>query len=197
MEELKVLANSYAEENVINVLKESLAKVYADGYRDGYKARKEEFPIDLCENETEFVDLGLPSGTKWSSDYMKDGNNKEYLPYGRAESLSIPTKEQWEELLDVCKWEFNIDNSFDFCEAQCVGPNGNTLRFERTGKITISDCSDYWEAFFWIKEEKEGNDKCAVHMYNAGKNQSWRNPKTLVEDFYSGYKLPIRLVKEK
>ena len=57
MEELKVLANSYAEENVINVLKESLAKVYADGYRDGYKARKEEFPIDFCENETEFVDV--------------------------------------------------------------------------------------------------------------------------------------------
>ena len=197
MEKLKALANNYVEENVINVLKESFAKVYADGYRDGYKAREEESPVDLCDNETEFVDLGLPSGTKWSSDYIKDGNNIEFLPYGSAESLSIPTEEHWEELKDVCKWTFNIDNSLDLCEAQCVGPNGNTLRFERTGKIDFTNHSNLWEVFFWIKEEKEGNEKCAVHMYNAGKKDSWRNPKTLVEDFFSGYKLPVRLVKEK
>ena len=103
MEELNVLANSYAEENVINVLKESFAKVYADGYRDGYKAREEEFPVDLCENETEFIDLGLPSGTLWASDYERDGDDVAYLPYGKAVSLNIPTEalargvcEKWE-----------------------------------------------------------------------------------------------------
>ena len=46
MEELNVKANKYAEENVINVLKEAFAMVYADGYRDGYKDCKEEIPVD-------------------------------------------------------------------------------------------------------------------------------------------------------
>ena len=92
MKELEVLANSYAEKNLINVLKESFAKVYADGYRDGYKAREEEFPVDLCDNETEFVDLGLPSGTKWSSDDYERINGKlSYQIYDDVEVLSIPT----------------------------------------------------------------------------------------------------------
>lgn len=196
MEELKVLANSYAEENVINVLKESIAKVYADGYRDGFKDGKEEAPIDLGD-DTEFVDLGLPSGTLWASDYESEDNIICYKPYCDAEVGNIPTIEQWEELKDACKWKFDIDNSFDLCEAQCVGPNGNTIRFGRTGKIEFSECSDNWEVFFWVKEEKEGDEKSAVHMYNAGKSQSYRNPKTLIEDFFCGYKLPVRLVKMK
>ena len=197
MEELKVLANSYADENVINVLKESFAKVYADGYRDGYNAREEEFPVDLCDNETEYVDLGLPSGTKWSSDYKKIDNNIEFLPYGKTGLLSIPTNAQWEELKYCCKWKFVIDDGLDLCEAQCVGPNGNTIRFERTGKIEFAECSDKWEVFFWVKEENEGDEKSAVHMYNAGKSKSYRDPKTLIEDFFCGYKLPVRLVKVK
>lgn len=197
MVELNILANSYAEENVINVLKESFAKVYADGYRDGYKAREEEFPVDFCENETKFVDLGLPSGTLWASDYERDGDDVAYLPYGKAGLLSIPTNAQWEELKDACKWEFDIDTAFDFCEARCVGPNGNTLRFKRTGKIDITAHSGSWETFFWIKEENEGNDNLAVHMYNSGKSQHYRNPYTHIEHFFSGYKLPVRLVKVK
>ena len=197
MEELKVLANSYAEENVINVLKESFAKVYADGYRDGYKAREEQFPVNLCDNETEFVDLGLPSGTKWSSDYMKDGNNKEYLPYGRAESLSIPTKEQWEELCDICKWEYSINNAYNLFEARCVGPNGNALKFDWTGKRDIDTLSAFYEVFFWINDDIDGNDKYAAHIYNAGKVQNLRIGAKNTEECFSGFKLPIRLVRKK
>ena len=63
MEELKVKASNYAEENVLEVLKEAFAKVFADGYRDGYKDCKEEIPVDLSDDEVDYVDLGLPSGT--------------------------------------------------------------------------------------------------------------------------------------
>lgn len=197
MEELREKAINYVEENVNNVLKEAFAKVYADGYRDGYKDREEEIAIDLHDGEMEFVDLGLPSGTKWSSDYKQDGNDRDYLPYGRAELLNIPTQEQWEELKDNCKWEFDIDNAYDLCKARCVGPNGNILQFERTGKKNISNESEIWEVFFWIKDSKEGNDKGAVHMYNGGKRNKYRNVITIIEDFFSGYKLPVRLVKAK
>lgn len=197
MEELREKANSYVEENVNNVLKEAFAKVYADGYRDGYKDREEEISIDLQDDETVFVDLGLPSGTKWSSDYLKDDNNGDYLPYGKAELLSIPTIEQWEELQGNCKWEFDIDNAYDLCEARCVGPNGNTLRFIRTGKKNINSQSESWEVFFWVKDDKDGNNKSAVHMYNAAKGGNRKIGVTNIEDFFIGYKLPVRLVKTK
>ena len=197
MEDLRKKANNYAEENVNNVLKEAFAKVYADGYRDGYKDREEEIAIDLQDGETEFVDLGLPSGTKWSSDYILDGNYPDYLPYGRAELLNIPTQEQWEELKDNCQWEFDIDNAYDLCEARCVGPNGNTLRFVRTGKKEINSLSEEWAVFFWLKDCDEGNDKTAIHMYNAGKIYNRRDARVEVETFFLGFKLPVRLVKTK
>lgn len=197
MKELREKANSYTEENVNNVLKEAFSKVYADGYRDGYKDREEEISITLQDGETEFVDLGLPSGTKWSSDYKMNDNNREYLPHGKAELLNVPTQEQWDELKNNCKWEFDIDDAHDLCEARCVGPNGNTLRFGRTGKKNIEKQSDNWEVFFWIKDNKEGNEKSAVHMYNGGKKNGYKNAITIIEDFFSGYKLPVRLVKAK
>ena len=80
MIELNEKADIYAEENVINVLKEAFAKVYADGYRDGYKDCEEDIPVSLGNNQTVFVDLGLPSGTLWSTDYKKREDNRENHP---------------------------------------------------------------------------------------------------------------------
>ena len=197
MKELREIANSYSEENVNNVMKEAFAKVYADGYRDGYKDREEEISTNLQDGVTEFVDLGLPSGTKWSPDYKENDNNREYLPYGRAELLNVPTQEQWDELKNNCKWEYDIDDAYDLCEARCVGPNGNTLKFGRTGKKNINSQSEKWEVFFWVRDNKEGNEKSAVHMYNGGKKNGYKNAISIIEDFFSGYKLPVRLVKAK
>lgn len=197
MEELKVLANSYAEENVINVLKEAFAKVYADGYRDGYMDCQNEIPVDLRNTTTEYVDLGLPSGTLWSADYLKGNDKRKYLPFSQTESLCIPTEEQWNELVTTCKWEFDIDKAYDLCEARCVGPNGNSLRFESTGKQNINSHSETWEVFFWIKDTKEGFEKNAVHIYNGGKELRSKSARTEIDTFFSGYKLPIRLVRKK
>jgi len=174
----------------------AIAQAYADGYRDGYKDREADIPVDLLSSQTEFVDLGLPSGTLWSGDFLKVNDKREYLPFSKAESLCIPTEEQWNELLDICKWEFDIDRSYDLCEARCVGPSGNSLRFERTGKQNINSHSETWEVFFWIKDTKEGFEKNAVHMYNGGKKLQSKNAKTEIESFFSGYKLPVRLVKK-
>lgn len=190
MEELNVLANSYAEENVINVLKESFAKVYADGYRDGYKAREEEFPVDLCENETEFVDLGLPSGTLWASDYERDGDNFAYLPYGKAASLNIPTMVQWTELLESCKWEYVLANG-NINEVICIGPNGNILRFKRTGMYKVTELYTPGEIYFWLTDNEDDSEKNSVNLYylrNSG-------TKYITKKLFSGYKLPIRMVR--
>lgn len=196
MKEIKEVSINYATEKTNEVLVNAIAQAYADGYRDGYKDREADIPVDLLSSQTEFVDLGLPSGTLWSVDFLKVNDKREYLPFSKAESLCIPTEEQWNELLDICKWEFEIDRAYDLCEARCVGPSGNSLRFERTGKQNINSHSETWEVFFWIKDTKEGFEKNAVHMYNGGKGLQSKNAKTEIESFFSGYKLPVRLVKK-
>lgn len=189
MVELKEKANNYAEENFLNILKESFAKVYADGYRDGYRDREEEIPVDLRNDETEYVDLGLPSGTLWAADYKKSNGYNSYLPYCQAECLQIPTKEQWEELINICKCEYKTDKDTDIIEVKFIGPNGAILRFVKNGKIISDDISDHWHVYFWLKDQKEGNEKSAIHLYR-------RNQPEII-DVFSGYKLPIRLVRPK
>ena len=194
MEELREKAKSYAEENVINVLKETFAKVYAEGYCDGYKDREDKIPIDLRGNKTEYVDLVLPSGTQWSIDYERDGEEILFLPQIDAESLNIPTREQWEELVNACQWEY--DQSGSFHVAYCIGPNGKILKFSLTGMVHVNKKEEEGKAYFWISEEKEGNEKSAVSIYDVHNNVQNYTDKS-IRSIFSGYKLPVRLVKSK
>jgi hypothetical protein len=182
MVELKEKANNYAEENVINVLKEAFAKVYADGYRDGYKDREEEIPVDLRDNKTEYVDLGLPSGTLWAKDYERVDSKLRYLPFDQAKKYSIPTMEQWEELCNKCQW-VNDNGSF-----ACVGVNGNSIYFDCTGYIKVTQqITEPRTVKYWICSD--GNE-CKAACLSSG-NQVLRN----TNPFFSGFKLPIRLIR--
>jgi hypothetical protein len=194
MVELKEKANCYAEENVVNVLKEAFAKVYADGYRDGYKDREEEVPVDLRNNRTEYVDLGLPSGTLWSKDYEKnDKDHYEYLPYLKASKLQIPTEEQWKELTTECRWEYERQNGYRFI---CIGPNGNSIKFVGNGgfKAESYTCFNRFNsAIFWLKDENDKPDKKGTLICHTNNI----NIILKTDSYYMGYKLPVRLVKTK
>lgn len=188
MVELKEKASSYAEENVINVLKEAFAKVYADGYRDGYKDCKEDALVNLCECKTEYVDLGLPSGTLWSSDFIKEESNICYMTYGEASQLAIPTKRQWDELAYKCQWKFCKKPEGVFYE--CIGPNGKVLKFQPFGYIeTEIDIIYSSRTYFWYINNEGG-----ASGYNTaaiwGPEVFRKNLKKFI-----GYKLPVRLVK--
>lgn len=204
MEELREKAASYSEKNVINVLQEAFAKVYADGYRDGYKDCQDGIPIELRNNQTEFVDLGLPSGTLWAADYekMKDEAGEKqvlYLPHGKASQLNIPTKEQWDELLSNCRWEGSWSSSaITFYGVYCIGPNGNSIFFGSRGlmkECQISDIPNYGggKAYFWIRDNEEGLEKKAIQI----SGEIFREDMEEIVSVFSGYKLPIRLVKAK
>lgn len=193
MEELREKANIYAEENTVNVLKEAFAKVYSDGYRDGYKDCEEKIPIDLCENQTEYVDLGLPSGTLWASDYEKDDEEDYlYLPYCQTSDLMLPTEEQWNELLNCCEWQGDYSSSrMSLYGVTCIGPNGNSIRFRSKGYVegnaTIG--IPYYgggEVYFWLFDNEEGNKKKAVCVRGEIKE---------IKKLFSGCKVPVRLVK--
>jgi len=82
---------------------------------------------EVCEDTStsEYVDLGLPSGTIW-----KTSNEEGYYTYDEAVekfSNQLPTKEQWEELKDKCKWEWK-DNEY-----KVIGPNGNNIFLPAVG----------------------------------------------------------------
>ena len=184
MIELNEKASIYAEENVINVLKEAIAKVYADGYRDGYKDCEEELSVDFRNNQTTFVDLGLSSGTLWSSSYERIGEERIYLPYDKAKEMSIPTEDQWRELRKECRWSVDSDTLY------CIGPNGNSIHFEKTGYISIKKNKEIANcSFFWIRNKEENGNECLSAKMSWHASSDERS-----QSIFRGYCLPIRLV---
>lgn len=113
-------------------------------------ARKEEL--------LKYIDLGLPSGTLW-----KDSNEKgKFYSYKEVEEKfgnELPTKEQFEELQNLCKWTW-IGNGYDV-----EGLNGNKIFMPADGSRNIygsvfgSEANgNYWSSSpniygrFWILE---------------------------------------------
>ncbi len=188
-------ADKYAVGKANEAITKAIAEAYIEGYKAGYKDREEEIPLELRDNKTEYIDLGLPSRTLWSTDYEKLDGERLYLPYEKAEYLKIPTKEQWEELKTLCKWEYDIDNSYDYCRCRCVGPNGQILTFERTGRKITAGIVDPWEAFFWIEDDSNLDEKNTIHMFNRGSNNNYKGGTCELSMNYSGYKIPVRLVR--
>ena len=95
----------------------------------------------------QYVDLGLPSGTRWSS-----VNESGLFNQMAAESKfgsSLPTKEQFEELLSCCQWT----DGGERCKV--IGPNGNCIYFPVNG---MRDCNGRADnvgycGYFWSSTE--------------------------------------------
>lgn len=91
--------------------------------------------------EGNYIDLGLPSGTKWMSD------NKGIL-FRADEAIKIfgsliPKIEQWEELNDKCKWSWE-GNGYTV-----VGPNGNSIFLQAPkDPMTGNKLLTYWSSTF-------------------------------------------------
>ncbi len=72
-----------------------------------------------------FVDLGLPSGTLWAEE-----NEIGYYNYDTAVQKfgdKLPTKEQWEELNNMCQWTWT-GNGY-----KVVGPSGTDIVLPAAG----------------------------------------------------------------
>ena len=90
-----------------------------------------------------YVDLGLPSGTKW-----KDVNAKSRYSWGEAKELfgdKMPTKEQWEELESECKWTWEKGKNPGM---RVTGPNGNSIFLPAAGDSghSAGDSGHYWSS---------------------------------------------------
>lgn len=74
----------------------------------------------------DYVDLGLPSGTKWKNANEKDPADEEYGFFTYNEAVAtfgdkLPSKEQCEELVNECTWTCR---SMGY---KVEGPNGKSI----------------------------------------------------------------------
>lgn len=114
---------------------------------DSTYVEAEEMPCDtLVSDSSEYIDLGLPSGTLW-----KDANETDdYYTYEEAVNRfgdQLPTKEQYEELKDKCQWTWNGSGY------NVTGPNGNSIFLPAAGYRSCNGLVDsvgsrgyYWSS---------------------------------------------------
>ena len=189
-------ANEYAEGKVTKASSQVVADAYMAGYDAGYQDGYNKVVKDSVTEGVEYVDLGLPSRTLWASDYVKDDNDKAiYVAQENSADYEIPTYEQFKELMDECKWEQKSEKNwtesgfYHWHEwAICLGPNGNKITFEKTGIYEATDSRTRTsEILFWLNNKEYFHRNCASITLNDLNVDS--------ENVFSGYKLPIRLVK--
>lgn len=107
-------------------------------------------------NAQEYVDLGLPSGTKWC-----DTNAGRYV-YDEAIKFNayhiLPSKAQWNELKSSCTWTWN-GNGY-----RVTGPNGRSIFLPTTNFIPCPG-----------KKESTRADKLGLYWTSAPKtsNYAW------------------------
>lgn len=196
-------AKNYAEGKVLDALTSTIEKAYADGYNAGYNdglASKEgDKPDDLgdgvecvsLDDGIEYVDLGLPSGTKWASGYLKDkDNNIVYLPYLDAAKLRIPTKEQFEELLKFCDLDAKTKKYTNYSVVigyTIIGPNGNGVTYWNDNILKSYTKNSQHTPKFWLADnEQEGSLKLTSDFSLSSKMGSQ----------FMGHKLPVVLVRK-
>ena len=134
------------------------------------------------------MDLGLTSGTLWSSHYLKDKYNFE-LPYIEAAKLSIPTVAQYEELCRECvivpQYGISVD---EFSGFKFIGKTGKSICIDR---YNVSPTLNVRESYyFWLKDDVEGSEKDCACLW--GKDELGYPNKHKI---FMGLKSPVMLVK--
>lgn len=130
----------------------------------------------------DYVDLGLPSGTKWATCNIGADNPQDYGDYfawGETSSKSsytdenysyvdnclqlpasadvasvrwgdgwnMPTKEQLQELIDYCRWEYRTNGVNGY---KVTGSNGNYIFMPTAGcYINSNNSSASYEGCYW------------------------------------------------
>lgn len=187
-------AAEYAGGKTVECLAKAIEQAYKDGYLDGFKDGKELARDCISTGEVNYVDLGLPSGTLWSDDYVKKEGEVYYWTYEEACEKSIPTEEQWKELQENCVWRFTREDKLRV--AWCIGPNGKMLRFNGDGRLE-GDVLKIPDAYFWVLSEVKEENKNYHTMARIKFYFEDRNAKLGSESCFVGFGLPLRLVKNR
>jgi serine/threonine protein kinase len=105
-----------------------------------------ELVVEDTEPYTNYVDLGLPSGTLWKDENEHGGLEDLFTFYEAYQRFGnqLPTETQLRELDELCRWVWT-GNGY-----QVVGPNGNSIflpvtgYFEKDRTILGRSHGNYW-----------------------------------------------------
>lgn len=185
-------------ESHMNEWKSLITKVYSDGFESGFKRS-----LEINLNGIKFYDLGLPSGTLWSSPVTVN-HDFSYVTYDlqcydTVRDLDIPSLADFQELLDNCS--VLAYSQIVSKDVVIIGPNGNRINIgtkdymnnpnnpcstvcRRQGENTEKSTN-----MFWLKSEIVDNnaevgvvdfDDCTIMHSNH----------------FTGFKLPYLLVRK-
>lgn len=177
-------AKEYTEGKALDALNRAIEEAYIQGYKDG-------FNDGLAQNEpnVEYVDLGLPTGTKWANTFLTDENGEMvYLTYDEALKYNIPAYTQYIELVEKCKWEIGCVCGPYTTELKITGRNGNAIILKKNKWIEDNPSANS-VPHFWIKENFKGENNDMNRPCSAI-NPQYKNNKR-----FMGEKLAVMLVK--
>jgi hypothetical protein len=192
------LATAYAKQKANSVITEAIEQAftagYDAGYLEGYGQGKANTPVEQLD--TEFVDLGLTSGTLWAKDFVRDKEGEIlFLPHDEALRFNLPTKVQWEELKNECVLKFEREDKYwDRDRFYFLGANGNEIMLKSQGYYLGSSLERVKNLFFWVNEQNSLRYEFAASMYIVN-NKNLNGEST--QKVFKGFRLPILLVKNK
>lgn len=134
-----------------------------------------------------YVDLGLPSHTRWATT-----NENGLYTYDQAMNnfgQNIPSKVQWEELMDYCNWKWTGRGY------KIIGPNNNSIFLPAEGRRKCDGTlyNDYTKGYYWTStlEESDSTDEPVEDAYHFSFTFDWFN--TSDQDRCEGHS--IRLIQ--
>lgn len=185
------LAQQYAEEKA-KEFSEAIKEAYLKGYEQGELKVTSSIKI----NGVKYVDLGLPSGTLWSSIPLSNNVSYNMYPFLESNKFNIPTMEQAEELIRYTR------TMLEGTTVNVIGVSGQRLyaylkdyhtmdsagyrhphHVRGEGMVNINSGGNR----FWVKSEVEDGNAMVLHINDCGYMTISRH--------FAGFELPLFLVK--
>ncbi len=148
---------------------------------------------------TNYVDLGLPSGTLWKS--ANEVGHYDYNDAVKKFGNNLPTREQWEELKEHCWWVWNEE---DETTAAVVGENGNFILLPAEGFFQPPDPDSFIKedgkivnevsGYYWSRTP--GDHGTAWYLYFNYYDEDY-DKKVKVARYVQSRGHSVRLVKSK
>lgn len=203
-EELALIrANGYIGQNkyMTKESRQGLVLLVTDGkdaatlQQEAEKVRKEEERRKAAEEQRKatlraqgWIDLGLSSGTLW-----KDRNEPVQYTYTKAVDIfgkSLPTKEQFRELIDEC--QFLRINLGDY---KIIGPNGNSIILPAEGQspLFLGIGTKGEDGLYW-SSTPQNNREGPLNPFHLEWYNNYQPRLTSSRDYCVDYKRSVRLV---
>lgn len=117
-----------------------------------------EQPADPYPDRDGYINFGLPSATLW-----KTVNEPEYATFEEAVQTygsEIPTKEQWDELIEYCSWEWNGSGFI-------ISRNNKSITLPADGYIAHELRLYGTNCCYWSSTEYDENNAFSLSAYEG------------------------------